>query len=332
MKRNAVECCILAALMFLIPLFAMGGGGAPAEGEEPPPQSLAPQPAAEDVPADFRILDTSTGQVAEVSRLDFLRGAAAAEVSPAWEPEALKAQAAAAYTYYARLREQQRADPDPALKGADFEADLSIGEKYVTPELMQTRYGSRYEEYLEKLTQAAQAVSGLVLKSGGQLIDATFYAISSGVTESSADIWGGERSYLVPVASPGDMYAAGYQTTAVFSQEELKQALLQKDGSLSFSGDASGWITDLARTDSGSVTSLLVCGKEMSGDVFRSALGLRSQNFAVSQGEGAFTFTVKGYGHGVGMSQVGAQYMARQGASWQEILLWYYPGASIEAL
>ena len=127
MKRIAVECAVFAFLLFVIPLFAMFGTPAAAREEEPPASSpLDTQESEED---GFSILDTSTGEVVQVSRLEFLRGGTAAEVPPTYEPEALKAQAIAAYTYYARLRDQQRASPDPSLKGADFSADLSIGEK-----------------------------------------------------------------------------------------------------------------------------------------------------------------------------------------------------------
>lgn len=331
MKRNAVEALALTLLLFIIPLFAMTASPA-GEQASPPPAASAPEPENEDAQDDFAILDTSTGKVIHVTRLEFLRGGTAAEVPPSWEPEALKAQAAAAYTYYARLREQQRESPDPALQGADFSADLSIGEKYVTPELMRTRYGDRYDEYYAKLDEAARAVNGLVLRCNGKLIDAVFHAISPGITECSADVWGGERSYLVSVASPGDSYAPGYQTTAAFTADELRNALLAADSSLSFGEDPASWLTDLHRTDAGSVTSLTAGGKELGGDTIRSALGLRSQNFTFTFADNVFTFTVRGYGHGVGMSQVGAQYMAEQGASWEEILLWYYPTASITAL
>ena len=333
MKRNVVEAALLAALLFVIPLFAMGGsaGDEPEDALEPPAQS-APEPEAADVGDDFAILDTSTGEVVRVSRLEFLRGGTAAEISPSWEPEALRAQAVAAYTYYARLRDEQRASPDPALQGADFSADLSIGEKYVTPELMKTRYGDRYDEYYARLDEAARDVNGLVLRSGGELIDAVFFAISGGVTESSADVWGGERSYLVPVASPGDAYAAGYRTSASFPQEEIRAALLGLAPDAVLGGDPAAWFGELSRTASGSVLSVTAGGVPVDGAALRSALGLRSQNFTVSFADGAFTFTVTGYGHGVGMSQAGAQYMARQGASWEEIVRWYYPGVSIEAL
>ena len=327
MKRIAVECAVFAFLLFVIPLFAMFGTPAAAREEEPPASSpLDTQESEED---GFSILDTSTGEVVQVSRLEFLRGGTAAEVPPTYEPEALKAQAIAAYTYYARLRDQQRASPDPSLKGADFSADLSIGEKYVTPALMESRYEERAAEYTARLDEAARAVDGLALTYNGELIEAVFFAISSGATESSADMWGGERPYLVAVASPGDSYASGFQTQADFSAEEVREALLSLDSSLSLGEDPAAWLGGSTRTPSGSVLSLTAGGKELSGADVRSALGLRSQNFTAACSGDAFTFTVRGYGHGVGMSQVGAQAMAQQGAAWQEIVSWYYPGVSI---
>lgn len=277
----------------------------------------------------FKILDTSTDSILEVSRMDFLRGAAAAEMPLSFETEALAAQAVAAYTYYGRLREKNRDKPDENLKGADFSADISKWEKYATKEQMQERWGDNFDAYYEKLTQAAEKADGYVLTYEGELIDATYYAISAGVTESSKDIWGGELPYLTQVASPGDELAAGFLTTETFSSEDLKKALSASFPSLSFPESPGDWFGKLTRSSSGSVTKAEVCGQELEGGELRSALGLRSQNFTVSQKDGSFTFSVKGYGHGVGMSQTGAQYMAKQGSDFKAILSWYYPGAKL---
>ena len=354
MKKKIIAGAVLVLLMVLMPLAALGGAPAsagslsPAEsaGGEPPSSggseggaaSGSAEPSEPTVPTgtgavsndSFKILDSRSGEVVTVPDADFLPGAVAAEVPPSYAPEALKAQAVAAYTYYSHLRSQQRSNPDESLKGADFSADLSIGEKFVTDELMRSRWGENYESNLSKIKEAVAPVQGQRLVSEGEYIDATYYAISAGITESSAEIWGGQRSYLTNVASPGDVFASGYQTTAIFTPEDLKESLSAVNSGISLEGEPADWLGEAQRTAAGSVKSITVCGTEVPGGSFRSALRLRSQNFTVSFAENQFTFTVRGYGHGVGMSQVGAEYMANQGAGYREILAWYYPGAALE--
>ena len=321
---------ILFILMFLVPFLSMGGKG---RNEESTGQSAssgkkaAVQPSAD----SFKILDKQSGEVLTVGGKDFVCGAVAAEMSPNAGQEALKAQAVASYTYYGRLREKARKSADSSLKGADFEADTKNWQLYVTEDGMREKWGDNFDAYRKKIASAADAVYGQTLTCGGELIDATYYAISSGNTESSEDIWGGVRSYLVPVASPGDVFAGGYKTSASFSQDEFSSRILKVSPSSSFSGEASSWVGKIERTKSGSVKSIAIGGQDVAGSLVRSALGLRSSDFTVDFKDGAFLFTVKGYGHGVGMSQAGAQYMAKQGAGYKEILSWYYPTAELTA-
>lgn len=339
MKKKIIAFTALILMMIMMPLAALGGAPSALSSSQsassdssdsaaPAPSSSAPktQNTSEKF---FKILDSRSGKIITVSDTEFLPGAVAAEVPPSYAPEALKAQAVASYTYYSNLRQQQREKPDKSLKGADFSADLSIGEKFVTDELMRSRWGENYEKNLSKIQEAVAPVQGQCLKSEGTYINATYYAISAGITESSEELWGGQRDYLTNVASPGDIFAAGYQTTVIFTPDDLKENLSAINSSLSFEGDPSTWLGKTEHTQAGSVKSITVCGKKISGTEFRSALQLRSQNFTFTFADNQFTFTVKGYGHGVGMSQVGAEYMANQGASYQEILAWYYPGASL---
>ena len=173
--------------------------------------------------ASFRIRDESTNQILTVGDRDFLYGAIVTEMSPNAEPEALKAQAVAAYTYYSR----QRAQAHEKGADSDFSADPQNWKVYVSKEQMQERWGDSYQAYYEKLTEVINSIAGQTLQSNGELIDATYFAISSGKTESSEDVWGGKLDYLVPVASPGDLFASGYQTTASFSAEEFQNAVLR---------------------------------------------------------------------------------------------------------
>ena len=337
MKQKVICCFILFLLLLLLPLLAMGGHSTddkpPKESEIPSSSSLeestpAPSttpPEAEEA-SDFKILDKSTGQVITVSDRDFLYGAIVTEMMPSEEEEALKAQGVAAYTYYSRLRHLQRENPDPELKGADFSADMENWNIYVTKEQMQERWGDTFEGYYEKLTKIVDEIYGQTLQYDGELICAVYCAISSGQTESSEDIWGGECSYLIPVASPGDAFANGYQTSVSLTEEQIRSTIEKEWPDCNLDSDPSSWFGGSQRTGSGSVETIEIGGQSIKGADVRTAFSLRSSNFEVNYSAGTFTFTVTGYGHGVGMSQAGACYMAGQGTNYRDILSWYYPG------
>lgn len=332
MKGKILLAFLLFLLMFLIPFLSMGakitdkaGGLSSAHPQNQSQSSNQNSPQPKQNAMGFKILDSSSGKILQVDDRTFLYGAIASEMSPSAPVEALKAQGVAAYTYYSRLREQQRLKPNPELNGADFSADTQNWQIYVTKEQMQSRWGGSFDTNYKALTQAVDAIHGQVLKSGGELIDATYFAISSGKTENSEDIWGGKRNYLVSVASPGDFFAGGYQTTVSVKPDQFKAAVLKAVPKANLSGDASSWIGEIKRTNAGSVTNIKIGGADVAGNSVRTMFNLRSANFTVSYANSGFTFLVKGYGHGVGMSQVGAEYMAGQGCDYKQILSWYYP-------
>ena len=326
-KSKLLLCLLLFLAMFLLPLISLGGspsgkqGGSGSSGETRQSSS-----------AQFHILDTATNSILTVGDTDFLYGAVAAEMSPLAEPEALKAQAVASYTYYSRLRENSGKSGSSASKGYDFTVDTKNWQIYVPETELRSRWNSHYNDYSAKLKSAVDSVRGQVLRSGGSLIDATYFAISSGSTEASEDVWSSKYPYLVSVASPMDMFAGGYQTTATFSEQEAKNRLLKLAPNAKLDGQASGWFGEAARSAAGGVKTISVGGQSVDGTAVRSAFGLRSANFTVAYAQNGFTFTVKGYGHGVGMSQAGAQAMAASGSTYRDILSWYYPTTKLGTL
>ena len=340
MKGNAALCLILLVCIFCIPFITMGAAmpdktkSSQSSSQQKSTSSAksSQTSSASSAPitgASFKIMDETSKKILTVSDRDFLYGAIVTEMSPTDQPEALKAQAVAAYTYYSHLRTQQKEKPTAALNGADFSADTQNWGAYVTKDQMKARWGSNFDSYYNKLTPIVDAVYGQTLQSNGELITATYYAISAGKTEAAADIWGSAYSYLIPVASPGDVYASGYQTTVTLTTDQFKAAALKQWPTIKFTGDASKWIGASKCTNSGSVETIVIGGQSVKGGDARTAFGLRSANFTVSFAANKFTFTVKGWGHGVGMSQVGAAYMASQGATYKEILAWYYPGTTL---
>ncbi len=285
-------------------------------------QVISPVDKLENSPEEVKVKLklTATGEIVTYSAEDYIFGVVAAEMPALYETEALKAQAVAAYTYY--LKKAAASDGE-----YDITDDYSVDQAFITPEKAGEKWGDDAEKYEKKIRDAVKSVLYKRICYGGEPISAVYHAISSGKTEKAADIWGGEYPYLVSVDSSFDKLSENYLSNEDFTTDELKKAL----SALVTVTEAEGnGIADIKRSDSGSVTSLTVWGKTLDGLEFRKALGLRSSNFDIEFKDGVYTFTVRGYGHGIGMSQNGANYLAQQGKSFEEILLYYYTGCSIE--
>lgn len=281
----------------------------------------------------FRVLDESTGKTQELSYSDFLIGVVSAEMPATFEKEALKAQAVASMTFFLKKKEAQQASPDAALGDADFSVDFSKGIGYLTEQQLQEKWGDSYEKNRTKIEEICLDAQNLVLRDSDEaLITAAYHAISGGVTEASADVFAEARQYLVEVPSPGDYLAPGYQTTVTVSIEDFKTKSAAAWPDVKLEGEPQSWVGEAKKTDAGLVKTMKIGSVEAAGDKIRQAFSLRSANFDLIFSEGSFLFTVRGYGHGVGMSQYGANFMAAQGATYEEILAWYYPGAKIERL
>ena len=273
----------------------------------------------------FTLYDSATGETFQVSAEEFLPAALACEMDLSAPDEALKAQAIALYTFYCNQRARNDGD------GADFACDTANWLVYVPQTAMEERWGENFASYYEKLQSITAEVQGQVLTWEGEPIQACFFAISSGNTASALEVWGQDLAYLPSVASPGDCLSDGYLSTVSFTAQQLQDAAKAAWGDeLDFTGPEEEWVKDLTISPSGYVTAATVGGKTVTGEELREALGLRSACFSMSCQEGTFTFTVRGWGHGVGMSQAGAMYLANEGASYQEILAHYYPGATLE--
>lgn len=318
MKRlYLISIFILMIAMLFFPLAARGDKNGdenlPAMGEP----FLEPQSSEKKT---LRVLRRESGEVEEMSVEDYLFSVVAAEMPALYETEALKAQTVAAYTY--AMRKAEASDKD-----YDITDDSSVDQAFTSRDKAREKWGENADTYEEKIRSAVKSVLYETVTYNGKLILAAYHAISSGKTENAADIWGGEYSYLVSVESAGDKLSPNYLSIVTFTEEEFKEKLSDL---VSLSGDAASWFGDIGKTDSGSVMTAVVGGKAVSGGEIRNALSLRSSNFDLSYADGVFTFTVRGYGHGIGMSQYGAHYLAQQGKNYKEILLHYYPGCKVE--
>ena len=299
----------------------------------------APLPAASSVPelpasqpnalpsADaetFPVEDQSAGKVVQLSRREYVLGAVAAEMPVSWPDEALKAQAVAAHTYALYCR-----DHAALQSGAWLTVDPARRQGCLTEPVLRSYWGTAYEQNYARLAALVDEVLDEILYYENVPACASYFAISNGQTEASENVWGSALPYLISVDSSTDRSADNYEYTVTFSAEQLQQAL----AGLGISADlaaSEGWFGPAALTSAGYTKTVTVCGQTVSGTTLRRALGLRSTCFTVQYQSGNFSFTTRGYGHGVGLSQWGTKAMAEQGKSYADILAHYYPGTQLQ--
>ena len=317
-----ILCCglIILSFMLILPLSVMKKPEAEAAATSA--NAVSPKKEVSDT-GIFRISDSKTGAVTEMKANEYIFGVVAAEMPALYNDEALKAQAVASYTF-ACYRRAENKD-----KEYDLSTDFNTDQSFITEEKAREKWGDKADEYCNKLKNAIEEVKNLAVTYDGKPILAVYHAVSSGKTEDCKNVWGGDYPYLKATASPGDTLAPDYISKATFSEEEVKKKLSEK---CVISGEPTDYFKSLKRTSSGTVTSAEVCGSTLSGSEIRTLFSLRSSNFEVRCIDGEFCFTVYGYGHGVGMSQYGADYMAKQGSDFEEILLHYYSGCKVEKL
>ncbi len=273
----------------------------------------------------YQMLDITSGKVETISVRDYLIGAVCAEMPATFETEALKAQAVAAHTYAERQHMLEESDPTPALCGADFSNDSDQYQAFFTENQARQYYGDSFDTSYAKICDAVDAVLPYILEYDGKPIIAAFCSMSSGTTESAETVWGSAVAYLVSVDSASDVSAPRYLETAEFSADAFQSAAEETLSDLVWSDDPADWITVEETSAVGTVRTATLGGQAVTGQQVRSIFGLRSAVFTVEYADGSFTFTTKGFGHGVGMSQYGANEMAKDGSTWEEILAHYYP-------
>ena len=193
---------------------------------------------------------------------------------------------------------------------------------------MKAMWGDHYKAYREKITKAAEKAMRYLITYEGQPIVAAYFAISAGkTTEDAGNVWEGPLPYLTPADSHWDKEADGYRSTVTITAAEMRKKLTAQ--SILTGQKPEEWLKVLTRSEAGYVTAVQAGDRVLTGQQLRTLLGLRSAAFTVEYKNELFTFDVLGYGHGVGLSQAGAQYLAQHGKNYQEILLHYYPGAAL---
>ena len=320
MRKYAAAGLVLTVLLF-------GGAYLAAGGPAAEPEPAAPETAAvhHDRDVTLTIQDGDTTEQMTLER--YLTGVVRGEMPASFEMEALRAQAAAerSYVYYQLAAGRKDAHPD-----ADFCTDHTCCSAYLSETAAREKWGGDFAPWNTRVEQAVSDTDGQVVLYNGRPILAVFHSSSAGRTAAAGDVWSGDLPYLVSVDSPeGEETVPNYYSTVIFTAAEAKEKLLAAHPELKLSGTPDRWFGAAAENGSGRVETVSVGGTDIEGTELRRIFGLRSACFTVAADSESVTFRVTGYGHGVGMSQYGANQLAREGKTWQEILEWYYTGATV---
>lgn len=278
-----------------------------------------------EMPSSIKVLRTGSGKIVEKELFDYVKGSVAAEMPPTYEKEALKAQAVACYTYALWLRENSDSS---SLGGADVSDSPANYQGFLDDDELKDKWGENYSEYMSAVTNAVSEVFGEYLQYDGKPVMACYHAISTGRTESAKNAWGSDVPYLQGVRAPGDILSPDVDSTVEITDEQFKEYAKGLDG-VSLPKSSKKWVGKTEAAKSGYVTKITIGSKTFSGSDVRSAFALKSPAFTVEKTDKGFRFLVKGYGHLVGMSQYSADYMARQGSGYKDILLHFFKGAKL---
>ena len=274
------------------------------------------------------LLHKKTGEIEQVNIDDYLCNVVSAEMPANFEMEALKAQAIVArtYTVYKILNKKH--------ENADICDDSTCCQAWVSKEDRFARWEEiKRESNWQKINDCVNNTKGKIITYNNQPINAFFHSNSGGVTEIPVNVWGGTGyPYLQSVQTSGEDAYTQYLSEVVLTQDELINKLKVKYSDITIDFSNNDDIKILDYTESTRVKTVKFGNHELSGVETRSLLGLKSTNFEITKEEDKIKFSVKGYGHGVGMSQTGADSMAKQGSTADEIIKHFYAGVEIKGV
>ncbi len=261
-------------------------------------------------------LQNENGEITNLDLEEYVIGVVAGEMPASFEPEALKAQAIASRTY-AMYKKSLNQEYDVLATTAD--------QVYLTLEQMQEKWQNDYEEYYNKIKEAVYQTKNQVLKYNNEIIKSYYFAMSNGYTEEAVNVFNESQDYLVSVESKGEEEISdNVIKTMSMSKTEFCQKLNIECQNIK--------ITDINYSTSGRINNLKINNIQFLGTKLRSLLNLRSTDFQIEVAGNEVLITTKGYGHGVGMSQYGANAMAKNGSSYEEILKHYYQNVTINQI
>ena len=318
MRKSFAAAFVLLFLLFFLPWLA-AGGGEEAPSPLPPSTDSAAGEQGGTVYDSARMLRVLIeGEVVEMDMETYLRGVVRAEMPASFAEEALKAQAVAARTYTVYKMEHGGSANHPEADACD---QVTCCKAYRSEEDAAASWGISTSVYEEKIRKAVAETDGQMVLYDGSPILAVFHSSSPGATSNVEDVC---------VDSPETEEAVpNYYSQETFTLTEFKELFIAQYPTANLSGSPSNWFTNIQQTENGTVQSLQVGGVPLTGGELRTLLGLRSASFTISFSDDMVTFSVTGYGHGVGMSQYGANVLAADGMGYRDILAWYYTGTTV---
>lgn len=264
----------------------------------------------------IRVKDEKTANITEIPFEDYIKGVVAGEMPATFELEALKAQAVASRSYAMYQM--------TATKDNEYDVlNTTANQVYLTDEQLKENWKDEYPEKINKIKEAIAETSGEYLTYNGEIVNAMFFSTSVGATENSEEVFVSALPYLRSVDSKWDEESPAYTDTYTFSLEDFYNKL-----GLSYNETLNIEVT--AKTSTGRTKTLKINGEELQGRDLATKLSLRSNYFDIVQNEKNITITTKGFGHGVGMSQYGANGMAKEGYTYDQILKHYYQNTEIK--
>jgi len=268
---------------------------------------------------------TGSKKIEKIPLEHYVRGVIASEMPSDFELEALKAQAMAARTYIVRRLVEKDFTDTP--KGS-IVTDTVKHQVFRSEEELRQQWGLEYDRKISKINQAVNETMGQVLTYEGRPINATFFSTSNGYTENSEDYWGTVLPYLRSVESPWDVESPRFKEQIVMSLPEFEKKLGVKLAVPTITGESFNKM--ITQTVGKRVKEIKIGEKNFSGKEIRELLGLSSSDFTWKVKNGKVYIDTVGWGHGVGMSQWGANGMAKEGKTAQDIVHHYYHGIKIE--
>ena len=274
-----------------------------------------------------KLLHIKDNTIEELDIDEYLLGVVSAEMPADFEEEALKAQAVVARTYTIYMIEHNKGKHE----NADICDDSSCCQAWISKGDRLSRWDEeKRDDNWKKIERAVYSTAGKVATYNGDVIDAFFHSNSGGKTEEVSNVWGGENlPYLQSVETSGEEAYSQYASEVVLGKSDFEDKIKQKYPDFVIDYNNTECIEIIEYTQGNRVKTIKIGNLELSGVEVRSLIGLRSANFVVEISDDNIKFSVKGYGHGVGMSQTGADSMAKQGSNYEEIIQHYYTGVEV---
>jgi len=275
----------------------------------------------------IRLLHVKTNEIEEINLDEYLYGVVSAEMPASFEMEALKAQAVVArtYTIYKVINSGGKHE------GADICDDSTCCQAWISKEDRFAKWEetSRQSNW-NKIVEAVKSTQGKIITYNNEPINAFFHSNSGGMTETTVNVWGGDTyPYLQAVETSGEEAYSQYHSEVSLSKQTFIEKIKEKHSDFEIDFTLEDCIKILEYTESNRVKKIKIGNLELSGVEVRTILGLKSANFKVSIVEDNIKFEVIGYGHGVGMSQTGADSMAKTGSTYEDIIKHFYAGVEI---